>query len=76
MAHQVGSAAELGIGSLALQLNITLAATPCVGFQSDPDSVAAFRRAPFTGLPFACPANGAEQPAALVASMPRFSRKF
>ena len=39
MAHQMGSAAELGIGSLALQGNTALAATPFVGFQSDLDSV-------------------------------------
>jgi hypothetical protein len=60
MAHQVGSAAELGIRSLALQGNTALAAKP-LRFQSAIDSVAALCRAPFTGLAPPCPANGAEK---------------
>jgi hypothetical protein len=66
--HSMCWGTELGIGSFPFEHNTTFAATPCVGFQSDPDSVAALRRAPFTALLFACPANGAEQLAALVAS--------
>jgi len=66
--HSMCWGTELGIGSFPFEHNTTFAATPCVGFPSDPDSVAAFRRAPFTGLVFACPTNRAEQPATLVAS--------
>src|SRR5215469_1136717 len=66
--HSVCWGTELGIGSFPFEHNATFAATPCTGFQSDLDSVTAFRRTPFAGLVLSRPTNRAEQPAALVAS--------
>src|SRR5215469_7780494 len=66
--HSMCWGTELGIGSFPFEHNTTFAATPCVSFQSDTDSVAAFHRAPFAGLVLSRPMNRAEQPATLVAS--------